>query len=190
MLNSRTTLALAAIGAAAMLVFALAGGAPDPASAARGGCANADAPPRGTSTTKLEKAVKCLIAEERAQAGLKRLGQVGSIDEVAEKHTKVMIAEDCLAHQCGDEQKLKKRIVKSGYPIPGGRYGFAEVTGCSLTPQDMVDAWMRSSVHRDRILGPKYRDIGIGAGKGRPDVPGCTGALRGVYTVIFAWRKG
>ena len=43
--------------------------------------------------------------------------------------------------------------------------------------------------HRKRLLGKKYRD-GIGAAKGKPDVRGCNdGATRGVYTVIFGWRK-
>ena len=57
--------------------------------------------------------------------------------------------------------------------------------------QAMVDAWMESRVHRKRLLGKKYRDVGIGAAKGKPDVSGCNdGCSRGVYTVIFGWRTG
>jgi uncharacterized protein YkwD len=189
-LNIKIAIALAAIFVAALVGFGLTVSPPDRAVAAGGGCPNANSPAQGTSSEALGDAIECLIAQERRQADRRRLDPVGSIDRVAEKHTDVMIKEDCLDHQCGDETTLKKRIVRSGYPIPGGRYGFGEITGCSLTPQGMVDAWMRTETNRERILGSRFRDIGIGADKGNPNVRGCTGTLRGVYTVIFAWRRG
>lgn len=181
---------LAAIFAAALATFTLSSGAPDRAFAAAEKCPKADASPQSASSEQLAEAVRCLIAKARNQAGLKKLDRTGSLEGVANKHTDVMIKEDCLDHQCGNEKTLKKRIVQSGYPIPGGRYGFGEITGCSLTPKAMVNAWMQSQVHRRRILGKSYRDIGVGADKGTPNVDGCSSGLRGVYTVIFAWRKG
>ncbi len=189
-LNIRIAVVLAATLAAALALLTLSSGTTDSALAAGGQCPNANASARDVSAEKLGKAVECLIGKERNQADRKKLDLVGSIDGVAERHTDVMIAEGCLDHQCGNEKPLKKRIVRSGYPIPGGRYGFSEVTGCSLTPRSMVDAWMESQFHRRQILGEKYRDIGVGADKGNPDVPACQGQLRGVYTVIVAWRRG
>ncbi|MDX6587984.1 MAG: hypothetical protein QOI31_2457 [Solirubrobacterales bacterium] len=187
--HTRSLAPLALLAAALLCAFALFGGAGEAAQAAK--CPKADAAPGDATSDELGEAVLCLIGKERRKADVKKLEQVWSLTKVAEKHTDVMIEENCLDHRCEGEKSLQDRIVNSGYPIPGGRYGFGEVTGCSLTPQAMVDAWMASRVHRKRLLGKAYRDVGIGAAKGKPDVPGCNdGSPRGVYTVIFGWRKG
>jgi uncharacterized protein YkwD len=189
-LDNRIIATLAALIAMALLGLALLGPETDDAFAAKK-CAKADASPGEASSDQLSEAILCLIGKERRKADLKELQPVGSLTGVAEKHSKVMVKEDCLNHRCGDEKSLQDRVVNSGYPIPGGRYGFGEVTGCSLTPKAMVDAWMASRVHRKRILGTPYRDVGIGTEKGKPDVSGCNdGRPRGVYTVIFGWRRG
>jgi uncharacterized protein YkwD len=179
---------IAALIALALLALALVGPSTDRAIAAK--CPKANALPFDAKADQLGEAVLCLIGKERRKAGLRKLEPVGSLTRVAEKHTEVMIKKDCLDHRCDGEKPLQDRIENSGYPIPGGRYGFGEVTGCSRTPQAMVDAWMDSRVHRKRLLGEKYRDVGVGAAKGKPDVRGCNdGRPRGVYTVIFGWRK-
>jgi uncharacterized protein YkwD len=189
MLDNRFAASLVALVAMALLAMALLGPSADPAAAAK--CPKAEALPGNASKEQLAEAIQCLIGKERRKADLKKLDAVGSLTRVAEKHTKVMIEKDCLDHRCDGEKSLEDRIVNSGYPIPGGRYGFGEVTGCSRTPQAMVNAWMDSRVHRKRILGKDYRDVGIGAGKGKPDVRHCNdGRPRGVYTVIFGWRRG
>ena len=176
-----------AVGLAAALVLL----APAPRDAQAAKCPKADASPGEATTEQLGEAVLCLIGKERRKADVKQVDPVQTLTRVAEKHTDVMIEEDCLKHRCGDEKPLEERISNSGYPNPGKRYAFAEVTGCSLTPQAMVDAWMSERVFRKRLLGRPYRDVGIGAAKGQPDVGACNdGGRRGVYTVIFAWRNG
>ena len=188
-LHTRRLAPLALLAAALLCALALLGGAGEMAQAAK--YPKADAAPSDATSDQLADAVLCLIGKERRKADVKKVEQVWSLTKVAEKHTNVMIEEDCLDHRCDGEKSLDDRIVNSGYPIPGGRYAFGEVTGCSLTPQAMVDAWMDSRVHRKRLLGKAYRDVGIGAAKGKPDVSGCNeGSPRGVYTVIFGWRKG
>ncbi|MDQ3758747.1 MAG: CAP domain-containing protein [Actinomycetota bacterium] len=190
MLDIRIAGAIAALVAAALLALGLNGVNADRATAAAQGCPKADATPGEASTEQLGDSVLCLIGKERRRAGVKQVEEVRSLERVAEKHTDVMIKKDCLQHRCDGERSLNDRIVRSGYPIAGGRYAFAEVTGCSRTPQAMVDAWMDKRVFRKRILGRPYRDVGVGAGKGKPDVRGCNdGRPRGVYTVIFAWRN-
>jgi len=180
---------LALLAAALVCAFALLAAPGDGAQAAQ--CPKADAAPGDATSDQLGEAVLCLIGKERRKADLKRVEQVRSLTRVAEKHTDVMIKKDCLDHRCDGEKSLNDRIVNSGYPIPGGRYGFGEVTGCSRTPQAMVDEWMDKRFHRRVLLGEKYRDVGVGAAKGKPDVSGCNdGSARGVYTVIFGWRRG
>jgi uncharacterized protein YkwD len=175
------------LAVALMCVFALLAASGEKAAAAK--CHHANAAPRDATADQLGKSVLCLIGKERRKADVKKVEQVWSLTKVAEKHTDVMIKEDCLDHRCRGEKSLQDRIVNSGYPIPGGRYGFGEVTGCSLTPQAMVDEWMDKRFHRKVLLGEKYRHVGIGAAKGKPDVSGCKDSLRGVYTVIFGWRR-
>ena len=187
--HTRRFAPLVLLAAALLCAFAILTTSGNEAQAAN--CRHANAAPNDATSDQLGEAVLCLIGKERRKADVKRLEQVWSLTRVAEKHTDVMIKEDCLDHRCDGEKSLQDRIVNSGYPIPGGRYGFGEVTGCSLTPQAMVDAWMDSRVHRKRLLGRAYRDVGIGAAKGKPDVSGCNdGSARGVYTVIFGWRRG
>ena len=186
------SLRLAALVALALLAMALTGGAGDDAAAAsKAKCAKANASPGEATTEQLGDAVLCLIGKERKNADVRRVEQNGALTNVASKHTKVMIEENCLDHRCEGEKSLNDRIVNSGYPKPGERYSFGEITGCSLTPEAMVDAWMASRVHRKRILGNKYRDAGIGAEKGSPRVGGCDdGPRRGVYTVILGTNDG
>ncbi len=191
-LISRIAALVAALVAGALLAMALTSGADDGAAAAlKGKCAKANASPGEASTEQLGNAVLCLIGKERKKADLKPVNQNGALTRVAEKHTKVMIDENCLDHRCKGEKSLNDRIVNSGYPKPGKRYLFGEVTGCSFTPEAMVDAWMASRVHRKRILGKKYRDAGVGAGKGNLNVSGCDdGRRRGIYTVILGTNDG
>ena len=151
-------------------------------------CAKSNASPGEATSEQLGEAVLCIIGKERRKADAKQVDEVGSLTRVAEKHTEVMVDQNCLDHRCKGEKSLNDRIVNSGYPIPGGRYGFGEVTGCSLTPQAMVDAWMDKRFHRKVILGKAYRDVGIGSAKASLNLPRCEGR-RGVYTVIFGWRK-
>ena len=186
--HTRRLTPLLILAAALLCAFALSAASAEKAAAAK--CRHANASPRDATADQLGKSVLCLIGKERRKANVKRVEQVWSLTKVAEKHTDVMIKEDCLDHRCHGEKSLQDRIVNSGYPIPGGRYGFGEVTGCSLTPQAMVDKWMEKDFHRKVLLGEKYRDVGIGAAKGKPRDRGCNDTLRGVYTVIFGWRRG
>jgi len=191
-LDTRNRRTLAALPAGMVVALGLLTGSPSESpAAAKANCPKANATPGEASTDQLGDAVLCLIAKERRKADLKAVEPNGALTRVAEKHTRVMIDEDCLEHRCEGEKSLNDRIVNSGYPRPGKRYSFGEITGCSVTPQGMVDVWMDSRVHRKRILGKAYRDVGIGAGKGQLNVSGCDdGRRRGVYTVIFGSRDG
>jgi uncharacterized protein YkwD len=186
--HTRRFAPLALLAAAVLCAVALLGTPGEIAQAAN--CPKADAMPRDATSEQLGEAVLCLIGKERRKADVKKVEQVGSLTRVAEKHTDVMIKKDCLDHRCDGEKPLNDRVVNSGYPIPGGRYGFGEVTGCSFTPKAMVDAWMGKQAHRRRVLGAKYRHVGIGVAKGKPDVKDCDNGLHGIYTVLFGWRTG
>lgn len=155
-----------------------------------GGCANANAMPGEASAKQLGRSVLCLVNRERKKADKKPVKADRDLTDVARRHTDVMIKKDCLNHQCKGEKKLKKRIEDSGYLSPGDRYGYGEILGCSLTPQAMFNAWMKRDFERKIIRGGKFRQVGVGARKGKVGVAGCDdGGRRGVYALLFAWKR-
>ncbi len=99
---------------------ALTGSPSDAPGAAKANCPKADATPGEASTDQLGDAVLCLIAKERRKADLKAVEPNGALTRVAEKHTDVMLEENCLDHRCDGEKPLKDRIVKLGLSHYGG----------------------------------------------------------------------
>jgi uncharacterized protein YkwD len=193
--NSRG-LGLAFIAAAALVALALAllGPASAPSATARGtDCGpHVDDTPGEATARQLRKALGCLINEERAQRDRAKLRTNRALTKIAQRHTKVMIAEECFKHQCRGEQSLRKRIEGSDYLKGGWRYGYGENLGCSTTPAGMVATWMDTPFHRKNIVDGRFRHFGIGGKTGTPFPRGgeCTpGRDYMTYTVLFGWRK-
>lgn len=187
MIQNTRAWATAALVAALLVLLA---GTVGPSAAQAAGCAKANASPSEASSTELAAAVACLVNKERKQAGKKPVKPNRDLARVAAKHTGVMLETDCLDHRCPGESRLEERILRSGYLDRGGRYGFGENTGCAITPAAMVDVWMAKRRPSRIILGKRFRDVGIAASKGSPDVAGCDeGGPRATYTLILAWRN-
>jgi uncharacterized protein YkwD len=192
---TRTAATFAAVAAVAALCFALlASSSTREASALGTDCGpHVDDVPGEATGRQLRKAVRCLINEERVARDRRRVRANRPLTELAQRHTKLMVAEDCFDHRCPGERSLPRRIETSGYVAAGGRYGYGENLGCSRTPQGMVNEWMATSFHRKNILDGRFRHIGVGGKRGSPLPRGsedCTpGRQYMTYTVIFAWRK-
>jgi uncharacterized protein YkwD len=181
---------LAALGAAALASLALAAGGPGPGPAsARGvtGCASAAVPVSESSVKELRKAVRCLVNQERAIHGFGRLNKNKPLQQAAQKHTKTMVATDCLAHRCPDEVDLDTRLEQAGYFDGAKSWRYAENTGCGASAEAMVANWMNSVYHRVNILDPEFRDLGIGASQQRVD--GRCKRKYGTFTVVFGVRN-
>jgi uncharacterized protein YkwD len=192
---TRTAATFAAVAAVAALCFALiASSSAQDASALGADCGpHVDAVPGEATAREMRKAVRCLINEERAARDRRRVRSNRALTQIAQAHTKVMVADDCFTHQCPGERPLRKRIESSAYLAQGGRYGYGENLGCSKTPQGMVNEWMATSFHRENILDRRFRHVGVGAKRGSPFPRGSEDCMPGrrymTYTVIFAWRK-
>ncbi len=183
----RGSVGAGALGAlCALAVVVLPGGAASAGPATE--CANATATPGEVGSGKLRRAITCLIAEERAAAGRRALRTNLSLKRAAQRHTNVMLDQDCFKHQCRGEAPAAKRVERSGYLRPGDRYGFGQNLGYAPTPKSMVDSWMKSSFHRRNILKRRFRHIGVGAGRGVP-VKRKADRKFVTYTVLFAWRR-
>ena len=93
-----------------------AGQEPAVASAERGGsgCSVASVPV-SNDREDLRRSLRCLINQERAIHGFGKLARNTSLQKAAQRHTKTMVATDCLAHRCPGEVELDTRLEQAGY---------------------------------------------------------------------------
>ncbi len=156
---------LAAVVVALLAAVAIAA-RPQAAAVAAGtgavACAGAEKPADVVGRRQLRRSVRCLLNEERAVRGLGALARVESLQNAAQRHSKVMAATDCLAHRCAGEPDLEARVRKAGYFEGAQTWQYAENTGCGSTAAAMVSNWMDSGFHRVNILERKFGDLGVG----------------------------
>ena len=125
-------------------------------------CKRADDSAVELSTMKVRQQVRCLVNQERTVRELEQLARSKSLRVASQRHTKAMVANECLAHRCGDEPDLETRLRRAGYLRDATWWRYAESTGCGPSAQAMVANWMATRYHRDNILESAYRDIGVG----------------------------
>jgi uncharacterized protein YkwD len=145
------------------VVLALFAGAGASAAAAPAGCpGQGDA---GAPAAAQERTMLCLVNRARQQRGLDPLAAPASLARAAGRKSADILRCDEFSHEaCGRE--FTYWIERSGYR--GCREGenIAYGGGGYATPRSIFQMWMRSSGHRENILGP-YEDIGIGLRVGR-----------------------
>jgi uncharacterized protein YkwD len=147
-------------------------------SAAQAGCgAAASARPASVSPASAARATLCLLNAQRAKHHLRPLRENSKLDRAARGHSRAMVNHRYFGH--GD---FAGRIHRAGY----NGYTLGEnIAWGSLrysTPASIVDMWMHSPGHRENILRPQFRDIGIGIADGAPE-GGVGGAA--TYTTDF-----
>jgi uncharacterized protein YkwD len=135
-------------------------------------CDNVEAKPSSTSLAKIEAATRCLVNKRRAKRDLKKLDGNGKLENAATRHSRDMEEHNYFSHTSLDGDSLVDRIRQTGYLsgssnwVVGENIGWG--SGSSATPRSMVKAWMNSSGHKDNILKPAFRDIGVGVARGAP----------------------
>jgi uncharacterized protein YkwD len=159
--------ALGAAGAALLASFAIAERSEHSASAARGAspCSSAAEPAAEASPSELRKSIRCLVNEERAVRGLDKVARVKSLKVASQRHARVMVKTDCLAHRCPGEDDLETRLREAGYFNGARMWRYAENTGCGASAEAMIDNWMDSRYHRVNILARKFSEVGVGVVK-------------------------
>lgn len=105
------------------------------------------------------RAVACLINWARRQDRRKRLSQSTSLQQAADlKGRKVASCGELSHTPCGSD--LIGPLKASGYRYASfGENLFVGPWG-SVTPRDVVAAWLQSSGHRANVLRPYFRDVG------------------------------
>jgi uncharacterized protein YkwD len=187
----------AAVGPAAVIAALLAwmafaadpGRAPAAAQASQQrACALGDRPAAELTVRELRRSVICLINRQRHHRDAGSLSRSRKLQKAAQKHTRVIIEEECFAHQCPGEPELEQRIRQVGYLTGAKQWGYAESTGCAESAGAMVGNWLDARFHRMNLLGRKFDDVGIGAAHGGPE-DRCKAGFAS-FTAVFGWRTG
>jgi uncharacterized protein YkwD len=137
----------------------------------------ADCGPTGTEVTglsepQMESSIACLINEQRASYGLQPVAPNGDLREAALSHSSEMISESYFEHTSPAGLTFTDRIESTGYMQSARSWVVGENlvwgTGPRSTPQALVTSWMNSPPHRENLLRPTFREIGIAAVPGTP----------------------
>lgn len=114
-----------------------------------------------------------LTNEKRAAAGLAPLTQNATLSQAAQAKGVEMLNKDYWAHVAPDGTQPWKFFIDFGYKY---RYAGENLARDFSDAGSAVDAWMASPSHKENMLSPKYKEIGIGV---------VEGDLAGVDTTII-----
>lgn len=106
-----------------------------------------------------EQQVFDLTNQQRVQFGFAPLTLNLTLNDVAEKHSQDMATNNYFSHQGRDGSQPWDRMSAEGYSYSRAAENIAFG---QPTPQDVVTAWMNSPGHRQNILDPNLKDIGVG----------------------------
>ena len=144
-------IAVTAVVVASMSLVSVAG--------ARGrGCAAARSPIASASRTALQRAVVCLIDQQRLARGLPALRQNARLDRSAQGWTNTMVTHRDFSHGAD----FAARISAVGFHWSSVGENIA--TGFN-TAAAVVRGWMASTGHCQNILNPKFRYVGTGVSR-------------------------
>jgi uncharacterized protein YkwD len=143
-------------------------------------CANPGLAPAAATLGAIGEATLCLLNGERADHGLAPLRPNAKLAAAATAYAQDLVAGSYFSHTGRDGSHLADRIKRSGYLPRHSAWALGENlawgTGGLATPGSIMRAWMNSPGHRDNILDPHYREIGIGVVTGNPASPDGLGA--------------
>lgn len=104
-----------------------------------------------------------LTNEKRAQNGLPALTFNQLLTDSAKEKGEHMLTYDYWAHNAPDGTTPWYFFTKHGYNY---RYAGENLARDFSSASAAVDAWMASPSHRDNMLSPKYKDIGVAVTEG------------------------
>ena len=116
-----------------------------------------------TRATSVAEEVLNIVNQERRRAGLSPLRLHSQLTAAAQDHSNDMARHNFMSHTGSDGSSFGDRLRRHGYNF---RTGAENVAAGQSSVQDVMKSWMNSPGHRNNILGPNYRDIGIAAARG------------------------
>jgi uncharacterized YkwD family protein len=109
--------------------------------------------------TGFENQVVQLVNNERTKRGLKGLSQREDLKNMAEKKAMDMINSNYFSHTSPNYGSPFDMMKTFGITY---RYAGENIAEGQKSPQEVMNAWMNSSGHRENILKPEYNYIGVG----------------------------
>jgi uncharacterized protein YkwD len=161
----------AAVLAAALAALAL----PAPAAAREEPCPDASAAPGSVADGALRRALRCVVNEERAREGLRRLRPNTDLGDAARSHAADMVARGYFAHE-RPGWTLRGRLRAAGWDGWVAAETIAWGCGGLGVPSAVLAGWLASPPHRAIVLGAKFTRAGVGLAVGAPYPTDCPGA--------------
>jgi uncharacterized protein YkwD len=153
-------------------------------------CANTRIVPGPDTVGLARDAVLCLVNNARAAAGLSALNVQPQLEGAALTHSIDMVLRGYFEHTSPEGIGLRERLLAASYVALNRAWRIGETiawgTGPFATPASTVARWMASPPHRENLLGPSFRDAGVGIAPGVPRPDGNDGAT---YTIDFGVRS-
>ena len=172
------TLAVRAVAVTAVVIASMS---LVPMAAASGrGCAQANSRITTTSRPALQRAVVCLIDQQRSERGLPALAENARLNRSAQGWTNTMVSLRDFSHGAD----FAARISATGFRWSSVGENIA--TGFN-TPARVVRGWMASTGHCQNILNPRFRYVGTGVSR-RPIAGVSSGG--GTWTQDFGLGMG
>ncbi len=142
--------------------------APDVKRTAVGRCPDARLVATPDTIARHVRATFCVLNRARALRGLQRLRGNGRLSAAAGAHARDMVARGFFDHVSPEGTTPESRARGVGY---GGPHMSAAETICwgagvESTPAAIVRMWLASADHRDIVLEPSFREVGIGVAPG------------------------
>jgi uncharacterized protein YkwD len=133
-----------------------------------------------------EKALLDLLNKERKKEKLPELTLNATLCKAARRHSENMAKQEKMSHQL-DGKSVGDRVTETGYDwlSIGENLAKSEAEGPgdppASPPEEIHKMWMDSKGHRENILNPKYREVGIAKAR----------SSKGTYyyTQVFASRR-
>lgn len=106
-----------------------------------------------------EKQVLSLVNQERQNAGLEPLAWNDNLAGVARAHSKDMGVRNFMSHTNPDGLSPFDRLKNAGISYSRAAENIA---AGQTTPESVMQGWMNSEGHRNNILNPNLKEIGVG----------------------------
>jgi uncharacterized protein YkwD len=149
-------------------------------------CLGAGIPPTAATRLQAKNALRCLINGYRASKGLSRLAANSKLTRAAKLHSDDMLRQGYFAHESPTGVDLVDRLRRARYRPAAAGENIAAGTDALATPLAVFLGWIDSPAHNENMLGPHFKEAGIGVALGFPGSGPGDGAT---YTMTFGRRS-
>ena len=123
------------------------------------------AAPRAVTAQTLAAQVVDEVNRVRRAHGLRSLRRSAGLTACARVHTRAMARRGLFAHELPGEPSFSTRV-RRHYRPRNARWSAGENLAAQTAPlsaRDAVLMWLGSPVHRQNLLSPRWREIGVAA---------------------------